>query len=193
MKDSFMQLSTIEQVYWSVAIIGSIIFLILLILTFFGGDLDSDLDIDADFDDFDGNTEGAGYQFFTFKNVVAFLTIFGWTGITCLNNGISSSLTLVIATIAGIIMMILTTLLFFWINSFAESGTLQIQKAVNEIGKVYIPIKANRNQSGKITINLQGSLRELDAITDEKKDLKTGTLVKVVQVISDELLLVKKQ
>ncbi len=194
MGNFFNNLSISEQIYWSVAIIGSVIFLILLILTFFGGDLDSDLDIDTEIDfETDGDSPSAGYQFFTFKNVVAFLTVFGWTGLTCINNGLPPNVTLLIATIAGLIMMVLTTLLFFWIHSFAESGTLKIDNAIGQIGKVYIPIGANQSKSGKISIDIQGSLRELDAVTNDNEDLKTGTIVKVIQVISDELLLVEKQ
>jgi hypothetical protein len=43
---------------------------------------------------------------------------------------------------------------------------------------------------GKIQIKVQG-FRTLDAITDEKEDIKTGAVVEVVEVINDQVLLVK--
>jgi len=89
-------------------------------------------------------------------------------------------------------MMFATSALFFWINSLAESGTLKIKNAIGQIGEVYLPIGANRSKIGKVSIKVQGSLRELEAITDEEEDLKTSTVVEVVEIISAELLLVKK-
>ena len=101
-------------------------------------------------------------------------------------------MTVVLSTIAGLIMMVLTTLLFYWMGKMAESGTLKIANAIGVIGEVYLPIGANRSKMGKISIKVQGSLRELEAITDADEDLKTQTLVKVTEVVSSELLLVEK-
>ncbi len=189
MTEFFEGMSSLEKTYWITALLGSVIFIIIFIMTFIGGDMDVDGDFDVDFDVDDG---GVGFQFFTFKNVVAFFTIFGWTGVTCLENGLSTGVTLTIAVVAGLIMMVATSALFFWIHSLAESGTLKINNAVGQIGEVYLPIGKNRSKIGKISIKVQGSLRELEALTDEDKDLTTSTVVKVVEVISAELLLVKK-
>ncbi len=188
MNEFFSGMSTLEQAYWYIALIGSAIFVIIFILTFIGGDGD----IDADMDVAGGDDGGVGFQFFTFKGVVAFFTIFGWTGITCVEYGISSLITVIISTVAGLIMMVLTSLLFYWMAKMAESGTLKIANAIGLIGEVYLPIGANRSKMGKISIKVQGSLRELEAITDSDEDLKTQTLVKVTEVVSSELLLVEK-
>jgi len=189
MTEFFEGMSSLEKTYWITALLGSLVFIFIFIMTFIGGDIDGDMDIDGDFDVDDG---GVGFQFFTFKNVVAFFTIFGWTGVTCLDNDISSGTTLVISVIAGILMMFATSALFFWISSLAESGTLKINNAIGQIGEVYLPIGKNRSKIGKISIKVQGSLRELEALTDEDEDLTTNSIVEVVEVISAELLLVKK-
>ena len=189
MTEFFEGMSSLEKTYWITALLGSLVFIFIFIMTFIGGDIDGDMDIDGDFDVDDG---GIGFQFFTFKNVVAFFTIFGWTGVTCLDNDISSGTTLVISVIAGILMMFATSALFFWISSLAESGTLKINNAIGQIGEVYLPIGKNRSKIGKISIKVQGSLRELEALTDEDEDLTTNSIVEVVEVISAELLLVKK-
>ena len=55
-----------------------------------------------------------------------------------------------------------------------------------------MPIGAERSKMGKVQIKVQGSLRELEAITDEEEDLKTGTIVKVTEIVSAEILLVEK-
>ena len=189
MKDFFTQLSTLEQTYWIIALFGSAVFIVIFFLTFIGG-ADSDMDTNAS--EFQADDGGVGFQFFTFKGIVAFFTIFGWTGITCLNNGFSSTATIIIATIAGLIMMIITSSLFYWMHKLAESGTLNINNAVGVIGEVYLPIGAERSKMGKVQIKVQGSLRELEAITDELEDLKTGAMVKVSKIVSAEILLVEK-
>ena len=189
MKDFFEGMSTLEQTYWIVALIGSAIFLIIFILTFIGG---GDSDMEADADDFVADDGGVGFQFFTFKGLVGFFTIFGWTGIVCINEGLSTIPTLIISSIAGLLMMILTSLLFFWMHKLAESGTLKIKNAIGVVCEVYLPIGANRSKMGKVQIKVQGSLRELEAITDNDEELKTGTMVKVTEIVSAEILLVQK-
>lgn len=189
METFFDGMTSHEQTYWIIALIGSAAFLVIFILTFIGG---GDADMEADGADFDADDGGVGFQFFTFKNIIAFFTIFGWSGVTCIDNNLSTGTTLVISTIAGLLMMVLTSLLFYWMHKLAESGTLQIKNAVGVIGEVYLPIGAKRSKMGKVQIKVQGSLRELEAITDEPEELKTGSMVKVTEIVSAEILLVEK-
>lgn len=188
MEDFLAGMTTLEQTYWIIALIGSAIFIVIFILTFIGGDAD----MEADATEFEADDGGVGFQFFTFKNVIAFFTIFGWTGVVCINNDMTTLATIVISTIAGLAMMVLTTMLFFWMHKMAQSGTLKIKNAIGVIGEVYLPIGAQRSKIGKVQINVQGSLRELDAITDEEHELKTNSMVKVVKIVSSEILLVEK-
>ncbi len=189
MMDFFDGMSTLEQTYWGIALIGSAVFLVIFMLTFIGG---GDTDMEADASDFEADDGGVGFQFFTFKGIVAFFTIFGWSGVTCFDNELSIGITLIISIIAGFLMMILTSSLFYWMHKLAESGTLKMKNAVGVIGEVYLPIGAKRSKMGKVQIKVQGSLRELEAITDEEENLKTGTMVKVTEIVSAELLLVEK-
>lgn len=189
MKDFFDGMTSLDQIFWVLALLGSIVFVILFILTIVGGDVDMEADLDASEGGDDG---GVGFQFFTFKNAVAFFTVFGWTGTICIDHELSSTLSIVISAGAGLLMMVLTSLLFFWISSMAQSGTLKINNAIGVVGEVYLPIGANRSSIGKIQIKVQGSLRELDAITNSDEKLATTTIIKVTGVVSDELLLVEK-
>ena len=69
---------------------------------------------------------------------------------------------------------------------------MKIKNAIGVVGEVYLPIGAKRSKMGKIQIKVQGSLRELEAITDAEVELSTTTLIKVIGVVSSELLLVEK-
>lgn len=185
---SFSEMTTFELTLWITALIGSVVFLLLFVLSLFGADSDVDTDVDGDIE----ADHGIGFQFFTFKNVMAFFTIFGWTGIACLDAGLGMLPTVGIATVAGLIMMTLMAAIFFWISKLAEDGSLKIQNAVGAVGEVYLSIGAKRSKMGKISVDVQGSRRELSALTDEDFDLKQGDVIKVINVVSGEILLVEK-
>ena len=188
MGDFFTDMSTLHIVFWITALIGSTIFLVLFVLSLLGADSDAEMDTDTEI----GMDDGIGIQFFTFKNAMAFFTLFGWTGIACLDNGFSAGVSTTIAFMAGIAMMTLMSFLFLWISKLAESGTLRIENAVGNIGEVYLSIGANRSRIGKISIDVQGSKRELSALYDEKKDLKQGEVIRVTAVVSGEILLIER-
>lgn len=189
MQEFFNGMSTFEQTYWIIALIGSVIFFIIMISTFIGGSMDSDMLEDST--EFEADDGGVGFQFFTLKNLIAFFTIFGWTGVVCSGSGLSSGITLIISVVAGLLMMVATSSLFYFMHKLAEDGTLKIKNAIGTIGEVYLPIGANRSKTGKVQIRVQGALRELEALTDENKDLPTGTVVKVTEIVSAEILLVE--
>lgn len=175
-----------EQIYWIIAIPSTLILLIVLVTTFLGGDTDVDADFDTDADA-DG---GAGFQFFTFKNMIGFFTIFGWTGIGCIKNGYGSGLVLFISIICGLIMMAAMASIFYMMTKMVEEGTMKMKNAIGRTGEVYLPIKSKRGAFGKVQIKIQGSTHELQALTDDEDDLAVGSVVKVVEVIDNTILLV---
>ena len=69
MKEFFEGLTSLEQTFWIIALIGSALFLIIFVLTFIGG---GDSDMEADASDFETDDGGVGFQFFTFKGIVGF-------------------------------------------------------------------------------------------------------------------------
>lgn len=188
MGEFFSDMSTLQMVFWITAILGSCVFVVLFALSLIGVDSDAELDTDLEIE----GDMGMGIQFFTFKNTMAFFTIFGWTGIVCLDNGYSNGMATFIAVLSGLAMMVLMAFLFLWISKLAESGTLKIENAIGNVGEVYLSIGANRSRMGKISIDVQGSKRELSALSDENEDLKQGDVIKVTQVITGEILLVEK-
>lgn len=187
--DFFNGMTALEQAYWICAIIGSVLLFIVFLGTFIGG-VGTDGDVATD--DFQIEDGGMDFQFFTFKNFVAFLTMLGWSGIVCLDAGMTTIVSVVISFIAGVLMMFLTSMLFYFMNKLTQSGTMDIQKAIGQVGTVYLPIGAARSAKGKVQITVQGSLRELDAVSDDEAGITSNQMIKVVQVLGSELLLVEK-
>jgi hypothetical protein len=188
MENWFAALSLFEKIYWITALISSGIFLVLIVLTLIGGDAD---DMGGDVDAEVEGDSGIGFQFLSFKNLMGFFTIFGWSGIACLDNGLSTSLTVIISVICGLIMMTAMAALFYYLAKLQSSGTLKLKNALNQIGEVYLTVGKNRSSIGKVSINVQGTLRELEALTDEKNDLVQGNVVKVNEVTDNGILIVQ--
>ncbi len=179
----------LEKIYWCFAIPFSLLFVIQLILTFFGGDMDAvEVDGDADFS-IDHDT-GMDFQFLSIKNMIAFFTIFGWSGIACIDSGMANWLTLLISTSCGVVMMVIMASIVYFMGKLTESGTLNLKNAIGQTGSVYLTIPAKRTGMGKVQIKVQG-LQTLDALTDSEEDIKTGGIVDVVDIINDEILLVR--
>lgn len=188
MEQWFAELATFNKVYWVVALIASVIFVILLVLTFLGGEVEDLGDVDGEIE---GDT-GIGFQFLSFKNLMGFFTIFGWTGIACLQDGMSKSLTILISVVCGLLMMLAMASLFYYLSKLTSDGSLKLKNALNSVGEVYLTIGANRSRIGKVQVNVQGGLRELEALTDEAEDLKQGDVITVTSVTKNGILIVNK-
>lgn len=175
------------KTFWAFALLFSLLFLIQLVMSFAGGDGDGST---GDADDAIGDDDGVGYQFFTIKNMIAFFTFFGWTGVAGINGGLGKGLTIALAVAAGVIIMLIMAFLFRSMSRLKQSGTLQIKNAVGLVAETYLFIPANRGGFGKVHIKVQGSLHELQAITDDTEQIATGKLVKVIAVVNDSVLVV---
>ncbi len=184
MSEWWSGLELLAKVYWITTLIGSLFFLFILVMTFLGGEADEIGD-----SDFDG---GIDFQFLTFKNLVGFVTIFGWSGLACFYSGYTPTTTIIVSLICGLLMMLAMASLFYFLRNSGESGNLDLNNAVGIIGEVYLTIGANRSTIGKISIRVQGSLRELEALTDEDEDLQRANVIRVIKVVSDEIVLVEK-
>jgi len=185
-------ISIIAKIYWMIAIPASLIFIIQIGMTFIGADSDSghldavgnaDLSVDTD--------HGIGFQLISLKNLIAFFTIFGWSGLVCIDSGLSVTLTIFVSLISGLLMMVLMATIFYFMGRLTESGNVNMAAIVGKTASVYLFIPANRKALGKIQVQHQGYLT-LDALTDDENDIPTGAIVLVKELIGDNILLVKK-
>ena len=189
MVEWFSNLELFPKFYWIISLIGSLIFVFIIIATFIG------IDGADDFDDIDTNIDadaGIGFQFITFKNLIGFFTIFGWSGIACIDAGLSNSITIIISSFSGLVMMSIMAAMFYFMKKLNNSGTLNYKNAIGAIGEVYLTIGANRTRMGKVHIRVQGALRELEALSDSLTEVKSGTIIKVVDVTNNGILIVNQ-
>ena len=183
-------MDTFAKIYWIMALPSSLFFLIILVTTFIAGDIDGEVgDVDADID---GDT-GIGFQFFTLKNLVGFFTIFSWSGVACIDAGYGTVMTVVISSFCGLLMMTVMASIFYFMGKLTDDGTLSLDNAIGGVGEVYLTIQPKRNGFGKVQINVQGGIRTLQAMTDDDDELSSGSVVRVKEIINNQILLVTKE
>ena len=185
--DWYNTLETLEKIYWTIAIPASIAFVIQMVLAFMGGDSDDLPSADAEVE-MDG---GAGFQFFTLRNLITFFTIMSWTGIACVDSGYSTPTTISVSLIAGLAVMFVMALLMYNMYKLKESGNVKLKNAIGKQGETYLRIPANKKGYGKIQISIQGSVHEFNAISHEKEEIPTGAIIEVVEVVNGNIMLVK--
>ena len=179
-------LSPALKIYWAIAIPFSVFFLLQMIFSLLGGGEHPDNVVDMDVE----TDHGISFQFLTVKNMIGFFTIFSWTGIAGTNVGWSSGLTLVVATLSGLLMMLMMASIFYLMSKMNTSGTMKITEAVGKSGEVYLAVPAKRTSTGKIQIVVGGLLRTLDAVTDDDQNISTGRQAKVSAILDNNILLV---
>lgn len=189
-------LSDIEHILYYIATPATLALLIQTIMTFVG--MGGDSDLDAMIGDTDGDFEGEfdsdfeiSFQIFTVRNFIAFFTFFSWGALWAISSGKSDNISLVIGIISGGIMMILSASLFYGMKKMTSNGNLNIKNALGKEGQVYLTIPKSKEGVGKIQINVQDSLRELDAMTENTTPIKSREWIKVVGIISDQMVLVE--
>ena len=186
----WQEISLLEQVYWLITVPSTLIFVILLISTIGGADVDAGVETDFDASLSDG--DGIPFQFLSFKNITGFFVMFGWSGLGLIHAGFAVWLIILLSFVCGFLMMLAMAALFYFMSKLAESGTLEMKNTIGKLGEVYLIIPARGDGMGKVQLTVQGSLRILDAITDETEPIRTSSIIKVVEVIDDQILLVRR-
>lgn len=190
MTEWWTSLDLFMKILWCIAIASSLIFIVETILTFIG----ADVEMDTDFDVADGGFEGdPSMNLYTFRNLVNFLLGMSWTAIILNDQIASKALLMLIAFAVGALLVAAVMYMFKWLSKMQQSGNINIfQSAAGCNGKVYLTIPAERKGTGKVQISINESIREYDALTDSETELKTGTAIKVVEVIDSSTLLVEE-
>ena len=181
------ELPRLMQIFWVCAVTGSIVMVIQLLLTIFGG---GDMDVDAfDTDALDASTLG---DLFTLKNFVNFFVGFGWAGVTFRQYIDSNSWLIVVAVLFGLLFIAMFMFLYKKLMKLESNSAVGASACVGKTADVYLRIPAARSGKGKIQISLNGVAREFDAITDCTEIIPSGAVVVVEEDINGTLLVSKK-
>lgn len=180
-------LDPLLKTFWYIAIPASLIFVVQTIMTFIGADATDG--IEADFNgDFDG--ADAPFQLFSLRNLINFLLGFSWAGISFYGFIISTPLLILAAVGVGIVFVLMFFAIIRQVQKLAEDNSFKITSTLNKTGDVYLTIPEHKTGKGKILISVNGSVHELDAMTENDR-IPTGAVVKVVKLENNNILIVE--
>ncbi len=197
-------ISTLQKIYFCLGLAASVFLVLQIITMLFGlggsGDLDvdagdidvdvsGDVDIDGDVGDVDaggGDAVADGFNLFTFRGLVAFFAIGGWTGFALAE--VNLAISIVGSLIAGTLALVVMGLMMRGIMKLRSNGNIDNSKAVGHVAEVYLTIPAKGSGSGKINLTLEERFVELDAIQEGSSPIPTGAKVVVTAILGSTLV-----
>ena len=135
-----------------------------------------------------GEHPSQALHIFTLRGVVAFLTLFGWSGLWFSQLGLPGFLAVFLAVPVGFAGMVAIALIVREALKLQYDGTLNPRNALGRPGEVYLAIPPARSGQGKVTVLVQEQLREFEAVTDSVTPIPTGAPVVVTGLAGDALL-----
>lgn len=190
-------LSGLQQIFAGLAIPATVVMVLQSILLLFGVGFGGETDVGGaetgDFSDTNdgvGDDTGDGLALFTVRGIVAFFAVGGWAGMVAAKT-LPPWASILVAFAAGSVALFLLALLLKYSFKLQDKGNLDISNAVGKTGKVYIPIPPKRGGQGKITTLVQERLVELEAVTMDEYELKTGEMVRISAIVDEQTVLVE--
>lgn len=165
-----------KQAFWSIAIVSSILLGILF--------LSSLLDEEAE------DPDPASKSWLDSRFVLVFFTTLGWAGLILFHNTQSLNLSVIWASVSGLIIAILVRWLDISGRRLRAKPTPKIGDVIST-GEVLQSIPPHRNGFGKVQINDRRAHYTIDAIT-AGREIPRGTPVRVVDIIDEHVILVER-
>lgn len=105
-------LSAFTKIYWMIAIPASIIFIIQLGTSLLRTKANTDV-LDSSKNAASDDKVRISFQLVNFRNFIGFFTSLGWSGLACIDSGLSSTSTILTSFICGILMMSTMAVIFY--------------------------------------------------------------------------------
>lgn len=191
MMDLFNSLEPLQKFFWTIACCASLVFIIQTIMSFIGLGTDTDVDAGPMDGSVDSMEDGALSGVFSFRNLINFLLGYGWVGVLLHDSIDKGWLLQLVAIVVGLAFVLAFVFMFRQVMKLSHDGSFKMQEAVGLKADVYLRIPAARSGRGKIQVSVKGSIHEIDAMTDNDTEIATGGQVQIVEVLGDDLLLVK--
>lgn len=163
--------------FWFCAVAGTGMFVIQLMMTLLGSDMD------------DSHAEDGKFKWKTRQALTGFFMMFGWSALTCaLQFHFSLLPTFLIALTTGLLAAFITSLIFRLAKKAHSSGTVfNIDDSIGKEALVYHRIP--KQGSGKITVSLHDITHEIDAIS-EGDEIASFTQVQIIKKMDDKTVIV---
>jgi hypothetical protein len=180
-----------EAIWFGVpALVGTALFIIKLVLMFFGGDHHdasgvSDTDVAPDSQDAAG-----AFKALSLQTLMAFTMGFGWGGIFALYTlQWELGRSLIVAIASGVVMVWLLAVLLRMVLDLQSSGNVKLETVVGCEGDVYVGIPARGQGTGQVRLVVSDRMRIINA-QSEGDSVPSQSRVRVVRVNGDNTVTV---
>ena len=186
-------LITPEFIFWASALFGTTLFILRLLMFILGiGDAHDTIQHDhagVDADDAHSTSSGS-FKVLTLHSISGFFMMLGWVGLACIKQlQYSSGIAIIYGLVAGVVIMLLTALLFRWSRMMVSPGTqFDITKTIGLTGTVYQEIP--QGAQGKIHVVVDGVTRELLAQGKDGRAIPSFVAIKIHAVLDYEVVIV---
>ena len=172
--------------YFLMAAVGTLLFVIRLIFSLFGGDADGgDFDAEADV-----GTD-ASFALFSLLSVMAFVMGTGWMGLACrIDWGLGRVPSFLIALGSGTLMMFFASGLMFMTRKLNRHVQYDVGTAVGRTARVYLTIPKLGKGHGQVEVVVSGRKKILRA-QSTGPSIAAFDDVKVLEARDDETLVVE--
>ena len=177
--------------YLVLALVGTVLFTFKVISMLAGHHVNlSDAEdvghVDIDHHD-DGDDADGEFKIWSYQSVLAFLMVFGWSGLAFTNDmGVDNNTAMLLATLSGTGGALISAGSMYLLNKLNSSSVFLLPK-VGEVCKVYQRIPAKGDGIGKILSNVNGRVEEFSAVS-ETSAIESGSYVTVVQSDQNPLI-----
>ncbi len=170
--------------YLVLALVGTILFTIKLVMALTGSDLGIEM---ADGDELEHGDSTSHFELLSYQSILAFVMTFGWSGLAFSREfGLGNEVSFILAFLSGVS------------GAFISAGSMYLLQKLNhvpkyekpkvgDIGRAATAIPANREGLGLMSINNNGRVEELPVLSDEQIPMHS-----LVSIVDNETQIVVK-
>ena len=151
------------------------------------GDLDGDLDIQGDIEH---ASSMLSFKFLSLQGLTAFFMMFGLVGLAIHRAGVWAVFSIGGGILAGMFTIWVIGIIFTLMSGLQSEGNINLKNAIGKQGTVYLTIP--ENGSGQVQVVVQGSLKVLDAVSENNQKILSKEKIKVIGTIDANTVLVEK-
>jgi len=179
--NTIIMITALTVLTWVSIITGGLLVLLFL-MSLIGG-----LDLDTDVGSTDVDTDAGGIGLI--KGFLTFVSVSSWVIKVVLHSSENPVKAIGFGILAGILAFFLLNYVFKLLLKTQSNVNWSMSDAMFTKGEVYLTIPSEGK--GIVNVNINGANRELEAKSNEKLDLKTGTKIQIVD-IEDNFVIVEK-
>ena len=166
----------LETIYSYIAWISTGLFIIKMSLFMLIGD---DIEVHSDFNSM--TDCDPSFNFFSIQSILSFLMGFGWMGLTLSKHTNSSTLIIILTSLAvGVVFMFIAAYLMFVIRKLEKKVVVKYEDYIGTEGKAYTNLKPN--SKGQIQIVINNKLETLEVTSICKEEIQAFSPIKLVKV-----------